>query len=58
MRGKIGAAGAALLAFTIGNAHADPLKIRGAWVAPVSNWFSIWLDKKDLAQHFGQSYVL
>jgi NitT/TauT family transport system substrate-binding protein len=58
MRGKIGAAGAALLAFTIGNAHADPLKIRGAWVAPVSNWFSIWLDKKELAQHFGQSYVL
>jgi sulfonate transport system substrate-binding protein len=58
MRGKIGVAGAALLAFTIGHADADPLKIRGAWVAPVSNWFSIWLDKKDLAQHFGQSYVL
>ena len=58
MRGKIVVAGAALLAFTISNAHADPLKIRGAWVAPVSNWFSIWLDKKDLAQHFGQSYVL
>ncbi len=57
MRGKMGVAGVALLAFTIGTAHADPLKIRGAWVAPVSNWFSIWLDKKDLAQHFGQSYV-
>jgi sulfonate transport system substrate-binding protein len=57
MRGKMGVAGVALLAFTIGTAHADPLKIRGAWVAPVSNWFSLWLDKKDLAQHFGQSYV-
>jgi sulfonate transport system substrate-binding protein len=40
-----------------GAAHADPLKIRGAWVAPVANWASIWLAKKDLAKHFGQSYV-
>src|SRR5262245_54536569 len=40
-----------------GAAHADALKIRGAWVAPVSNWASIWLEKKDLARHFGQSYV-
>ncbi|MFZ3355099.1 MAG: ABC transporter substrate-binding protein [Xanthobacteraceae bacterium] len=41
----------------VGPAQADPLKIRGAWVAPVSNWASIWLAKKDLAKHFGQSYV-
>jgi sulfonate transport system substrate-binding protein len=40
-----------------GVAHAEPLKIRGAWVAPVANWASIWLAKKDLAKHFGQSYV-
>src|SRR5580698_10442686 len=40
-----------------GTAHADPLKIRGSWVAPVSNWASIWLEKKDLAVHFGKSYV-
>ena len=38
-------------------AHAEPLKIRGSWVAPVSNWASIWLEKKDLAAHFGKSYV-
>ena len=38
-------------------AHADPLKIRGSWVAPVANWASIWLEKKDLAVHFGQSYT-
>src|SRR6202142_4268891 len=38
-------------------AHAEPLKIRGSWVAPVANWASIWLAKKDLAVHFGQSYV-
>ncbi len=38
-------------------ANADPLKIRTGWVAP-GNWFSIWLQKKDLAKHFGQSYVM
>jgi hypothetical protein len=27
-------------------------------VAPISDWFSIWLDKKDLAVHYGKSYVL
>jgi NitT/TauT family transport system substrate-binding protein len=26
-------------------------------VAPVSNWASIWLEKKDLARHLGKSYV-
>jgi NitT/TauT family transport system substrate-binding protein len=26
-------------------------------VAPVSNWASIWLEKKDLAVHYGKSYV-
>jgi sulfonate transport system substrate-binding protein len=57
MRGKIGLAAFALLALGVGLAQAEPLKIRGAWVAPVSNWSSIWLQKKDLAQHFGQSYV-
>src|SRR5499426_2058255 len=42
----------------VGVAHAaDPIKIRGAWVAPVTNWASIWLEKKDLARHFGKSYV-
>jgi len=45
-----------IIAFA-GTAQAEPLKIRGSWVAPVSNWASIWLEKKDLATHFGQSYV-
>jgi NitT/TauT family transport system substrate-binding protein len=48
--------GLCALAFT-GAANADPLKIREAWVAP-GNWASIWLQKKDLAKHFGQSYVM
>jgi len=37
--------------------RAEPVQIRAAWVAPVSNWITLWLDKKDLAKHFGQSYV-
>ena len=40
-----------------GVASADPVQIRVAWVAPIANWISIWLDKKDLAQHLGKSYV-
>jgi NitT/TauT family transport system substrate-binding protein len=36
----------------------QPVKIRVSWVAPVSNWASIWLEKKDLARHLGNSYVL
>src|ERR1700681_2688948 len=34
---------------------ADPVKIRLSWVAPVTNWASIMLEKKDLAQHLGGS---
>ncbi|MFZ1151701.1 MAG: ABC transporter substrate-binding protein [Xanthobacteraceae bacterium] len=61
MRGKIISALAALLALGVGggclSAQAEPLKIRGAWVAPLANLSSVWLQKKDLAVHFGQSYV-
>ena len=37
---------------------AEPVKIRMSWVAPVSNWASIVLEKKDLAKHLGKSYTL
>ena len=50
-------AAAALLGATSAQS-ADPVKIRASWVAPVSNWASIWLEKKDLAKHLGKSYVL
>jgi NitT/TauT family transport system substrate-binding protein len=53
---KFAIAGLCALAFA-GAANADPLKIREGWVAP-GNWGSIWLQKKDLAKHFGQSYVM
>ena len=57
MRGKIGLASFALFLLSVSLAQADPLQIRGAWVAPIANWFSMWLQKKDLARHFGQSYT-
>jgi sulfonate transport system substrate-binding protein len=56
MHAKIGFAGVALLAVGIGAVQAEPLKIRGAWVAPLANLSSVWVQKKDLAVHFGQSY--
>ena len=37
---------------------ADPVKIRMSWIAPISNWGSLLLEKKELAQHLGKSYVL
>jgi sulfonate transport system substrate-binding protein len=36
----------------------SPVKIRVAWVAPLSNWASIWMEKKDLAKHLGKSYQI
>jgi sulfonate transport system substrate-binding protein len=46
-----------LVLFGSGIARADPVQIRVAWVAPIANWISIWLDKKDLATHYGKSYT-
>src|SRR5262249_6343530 len=46
------------LAVLGGSAQAQQaVKIRGSWVAPVANWASILLEKKDLARHLGKSYV-
>src|SRR3954453_6564991 len=42
----------------LGTAQAEPVKIRTSWVAPVSNWASIVLEKKDLAKHLGKSYTV
>src|ERR1039458_215033 len=54
---KIGLAGIALLTFTAGFARAEPVTLRVAWVAPLSDLASIWLEKKDLARNYGKSYV-
>src|SRR5262247_3001597 len=52
----IGTIAAALVGIAAAPAQ-QPVKIRGAWVAPVANWASILLEKKDLARHLGKSYV-
>jgi len=52
-------AGVAAMALLAPAASAQqPVKLRVSWVAPVSNWASIWLEKKDLARHLGMSYTL
>jgi sulfonate transport system substrate-binding protein len=56
MRAKIALVSLFLLAAGFGHANADPVMIRGAWVA-VGNWPVLWLPKKDLAVHYGKSYV-
>ena len=55
---KLMLAGLWALAFASAAAAQAPVKIRVAWVAPVSNWASILLEKKDLARHLGKSYTL
>ena len=57
MRAKIGLAGIALFALSAGIARAEPVTLRVAWVAPLSDLASIWLEKKDLALNYGKSYV-
>jgi ABC-type nitrate/sulfonate/bicarbonate transport system substrate-binding protein len=52
------AVGCALGLFAFGAAKAEPVKIRMSWVAPVANWASIISYKKDLAKHWGKSYVV
>jgi sulfonate transport system substrate-binding protein len=37
---------------------AEPVKIRMSWVAPLANWASVVLEKKDLMKNLGKSYTL
>ena len=39
-------------------ANAEPVKIRLSYVVPVANWAPLLEAKKDLAQHWGKSYVM
>jgi NitT/TauT family transport system substrate-binding protein len=55
---KFALAAVALGMIGAGTASAEPVKIRMSWVAPLANWGSIIMEKKDLAKHMGQSYVL
>jgi NitT/TauT family transport system substrate-binding protein len=37
---------------------AEPVNIRVSWIAPVTNWAPMLLEKKELARHLGISYTL
>ena len=52
----IGCVAAAIVGATAAQSQ-QPVKIRGSWVAPVTNLASILEEKKDLARHAGKSYV-
>ncbi|HEX7007081.1 MAG TPA: ABC transporter substrate-binding protein [Alphaproteobacteria bacterium] len=54
----VAAATAAALLVTSATQAADPVKIRMAWVVPVANWAPILMEKKDLMQNLGKSYML
>ena len=41
-----------------GAAAAEPVKIRVAYVVPVANWAPLLEAKKDIATHWGKSYVM
>src|SRR5689334_21852639 len=41
-----------------GAARAEPLLIRNSYVVPVANWEPMIVEKKDLAKHWGTSYVM
>src|SRR5262249_25474592 len=51
-------AAAALSAFAAHMAAADPVTIRSGYTVMVSGFSPLLLEKKDLMQHFGTSYVL
>ena len=37
---------------------AEPVTIRVSWIAPITNWAPMLLEKKELARHLGKSYQL
>src|SRR6185437_3797668 len=59
-RQKIAAWAAAVFAVSaMPQAHgAEPVMLRQAYVAVVSNFASILLEKRELMHHYGQSYVM
>ncbi len=36
----------------------EPVKIRVGWVVPITDWALFMVEKRELARHFGKSYVM
>ena len=58
MAGKSALIALCLLTLSLISAHADPLKIRIGWVGVPNSWAPLFEAKKDIAPHYGKSYVL
>jgi sulfonate transport system substrate-binding protein len=48
---------AAISLLAQGASKAEPVKIRASWIAPLSNWASLLMEKKEIARHMGRSYL-
>src|SRR5262249_10249295 len=48
---------AAISLLAQGASKANPVKIRVSWIAPLSNWASLLMEKKELARHMGRTYI-
>ena len=56
---KITILGCLLFAATLNTAcAAEPVKIRVGWVVPITDWALLMTEKRDIARHLGQSYVM
>jgi NitT/TauT family transport system substrate-binding protein len=49
---------AAISLLAQGASRAEPVKIRVSWIAPLSNWASLLMEKKEIARHMGRTYIL
>jgi NitT/TauT family transport system substrate-binding protein len=50
-----------IVALTFGSVRtqaAEPVKIRLAWVIPLTNWGSLLFEKNDVMRHYGRSYTV
>ena len=54
----IGLIAAAISLVAQGASKAEPVKIRVSWIAPLSNWASLLMEKKEIARHMGRTYIL
>jgi ABC-type nitrate/sulfonate/bicarbonate transport systems, periplasmic components len=48
---------AAISLLAQGASKAEPVKIRVSWIAPLSNWASLLMEKKEIARHMGRTYI-
>src|SRR5262249_45382022 len=48
---------AAILLLAQGASKAEPGKIPVSWIAPLLNWASLLMEKKEIARHMGRAHI-